>query len=287
MTLPQPGDTQPIVLSSAPSFWPSFNILEALSKVPFASPFAQQVYHKHIHPFVETTAQLISYAASDDQNLVVKFPPIPFTATSVINVVQGFAAGTAVIEGVSYAKCTDKFQNLIDSIIEVYNDYERESAKLDGWHFEEFDLWPYYIINDKIAAILYSIHGLSNGCYYSGFETYGALARYTSWIETPYELLENVLNNFGYIYTAFRDIGAFLLKDGRTIVKDEYGLAVCLGQIYYYIFISRYFVQLTYTVNPTPLNKQTGRPEPYPGISIVEPPKVSGVVIISEQGVGT
>lgn len=36
-----------------------------------------------------------------------------------------------------------------------------------------------------------------------------------------------------------------------------------------------------------PLNKQTGLPEPYPGISIVEPPKVSGVVIISEQGLGT
>jgi len=70
---------------------------------------------------------------------------------------------------------------------------------------------------------------LCNGCYYSGFETYGALAKYTSWIDTPYELLENVLNNFGYIYTAFRDIGAFLMKDGRTIVKDEYGLAVCLG----------------------------------------------------------
>ena len=77
------------------------------------------------------------------------------------------------------------------------------------------------------------------------------------------------------------------MKDGRTIVKDEYGLAVCLGQIYYYIFISRYFVQLTYTVNPRPLNKQSGLPEPYPGISIVEPPKVSGVAIMSEQGMGT
>lgn len=109
MTLPQPGTTQPLVLSSAPSLWPSFDILEVLRQVPFASPFAHYVYRKHIHPLVEATAQLISYAASDNQNLVVKFPDISFTATSVINVVQGFAAGTAVIEGVSYVKCTDKF----------------------------------------------------------------------------------------------------------------------------------------------------------------------------------
>jgi hypothetical protein len=78
-----------------------------------------------------------------------------------------------------------------------------------------------------------------------------------------------------------------MVNDGRTIVKDEYGFAVALGQIYYYVFISRYFVQLTYTISPRPLNKQTGLPQPYPGISIVEPPKVSGVAIISEQGVGT
>ena len=68
-------------------------------------------------------------------------------------------------------------------------DYKYEFAKYQGWVFDDFDLWPYLLINDKIAAIIYSLHGLSAGCYYGGFEAYGSILRFTSWVETPEEIL--------------------------------------------------------------------------------------------------
>jgi len=38
-----------------------------------------------------------------------------------------------------------------------------------------------------------------------------------------------VSNNFGYIYTAGRDLIFYMIGDRRTPVKDEYGVAVLLG----------------------------------------------------------
>jgi len=48
------------------------------------------------------------------------------------------------------------------------------------------------------------------------------------------------------------------------------------------MFISKFFTQITYTVSPTPINPETGMPDPYPAIQIVEPPKISGVLIIAD-----
>lgn len=145
-----------------------------------------------------------------------------------------------------------------------------------------FDLWPFLLINDKIAAILYSIHGVSVGCYYGGFEVFGSLVRYTTWVQTPWEIVENLINNFGFIYTGFRNIYQFFIKDGRTPIKNEYGLALVTGQIYYYLLISRYFSELTYTVSPSPLDVQTGEPIINPGIQIIQPPTDNGVLVISK-----
>ena len=224
---------------------------------------------------------MTSRSATDDQNLQFSFSHIPWTITSFFNLCYGFAAGTAVIEGPSLAYCSDQFEKLITSIAEVILDYKYEFAKYEGWVFDDFDVWPYLIINDKIAAIIYSLHGLSAGCYYGGFEAYGGILRFTSWVDEPMEILTNFLNNLGFIYTAIRDIVFFIDEDARTIIKDEYGLAVTIGQIYYWLFISNHFSQLVYTVNPNPINEVTGIIERSPPIKITEAPKISGVLIVS------
>ncbi len=92
------------------------------------------------------------------------------------------------------------------------------------------------------------------------------------------------MNNLGFIYTAVRDIIFFADKDGRTPIKDEYGLAVTVGQIYYWLLISSHFSQLIYTVNPIPINEITGVIETNPPIKITEAPKLSGVLIVSQTG---
>lgn len=85
------------------------------------------------------------------------------------------------------------------------------------------------MINDKIAAVIYSIRGLSEGCYYGGFEQFGALYHYMSGWEDPEVFFDNVSNNFGYIYSAGRDLIFYAIGDRRTPAKDEYGVAVLLG----------------------------------------------------------
>lgn len=117
----------------------------------------------------------------------------------------------------------------------MLDDYQTEFTKYDPENYPEgvepprFDLWPFLLINDKIAAIIYSLHGVSIGCYYGGFEVFGSLLRYVTWLKTPWEIAENFMNNFGFIYTGFRDICFFFIKDGRTPIKDEYGLALVIG----------------------------------------------------------
>ena len=153
---------------------------------------------------------------------------IPFAYTdwlsvgTVFNVLYGFSAGTAVILGPSFKLCTKKFQTFVNNIIEIFEDYEREFALYKDWNFDAFDLWPYLMINDKIAAVIYSIRGLSEGCYYGGFEQFGALWHYGTGWEDPLIFFDNVSNNFGYIYTAIRDLMFYAIGDLRTPVKDEY-----------------------------------------------------------------
>jgi len=147
----------------------------------------------------------------------------------VFNILYGFAAGTAVILGPSFALCTKKFQIFVDMILEIIADYEKEIALYKDWNFDAFDLWPYLMINDKIAAVIYSIRGLSAGCYYGGFEQFGTLYHYADGWRDPNIFFDNVTNNFGYIYTAGRDLIFYMIGDRRTPVKDEYGFAVLLG----------------------------------------------------------
>jgi len=95
---------------------------------------------------------------------------------------HGFGVGTAVIKGQSFQTCIVSFNLLRNSIEEVINDYKKEFSKLEGFVFDAFDMWPYLLINDKIIAIIYSIHGISNGCYYGAFEVWGALGDYSEFL---------------------------------------------------------------------------------------------------------
>lgn len=67
---------------------------------------------------------------------------------------------------------------MFNDVGEIRDDYRKELTKYAGFDFSEFDLWPYLIINDKIISVIYNIHEISEGCYYGGFEAYGALSNY-------------------------------------------------------------------------------------------------------------
>ena len=72
--------------------------------------------------------------------------------------------------------------------------------------FEDFDLWPYLLINDKIIAVLYSLHGISNGCYYGAFEVWGSLGDYADFLSNPSLIMTSFTTNFGFIFTNARDL---------------------------------------------------------------------------------
>ena len=119
--------------------------------------------------------------------------------------------------------------------------YGVEFKKLEGFVFDKFDYWPYLLINDKVIAIIYSIHGLSNGCYYGGFEAFGAIANYADWIYEPEIILRNFFINLGFVYTSIRDLYFYFIKDYRSPIKTDFELGRGFGQLYYFIFISNSF----------------------------------------------
>ena len=48
-------------------------------------------------------------------------------------------------------------------------------------------------------------------------------------------------------------------RDIRTPIKSNYSLGLAIGQLYYFVFISDYFVQIFETINPNPItDKKTG-----------------------------
>mgnify|MGYP001135357886 CR=1 FL=1 len=119
--------------------------------------------------------------------------------------------------------------------------YGVEFKKLEGFVFDKFDYWPYLLINDKVIAIIYAIHGLSNGCYYGGFEAYGALANYMDWVDEPALIWRNFSINFGFIYTTLRDLYYYFIKDFRSPIKTDYELGRAFGHFYYFMLISYSF----------------------------------------------
>jgi hypothetical protein len=148
-------------------------------------------------------------SATDFMNADVAFEEIDFSAETFFNLTHGFGVGTAVIEGDSFQTCIVSANLLIDSIKDVYNSYKTEFDKLEGFVFDEFEIWPYLLINDKIIAIIYSIHGISNGCYYGAFEVWGALGDYTNFLENPELITTSFTTNFGFIYANVRDLYLF------------------------------------------------------------------------------
>ena len=76
--------------------------------------------------------------------------------------IEGFARGTAVIEGPSFTNCTASFEGYISKVIEIYDDYSVIFSIYAVFGFSEsFDLWPYLLINDKFIWLLYNVYVVS------------------------------------------------------------------------------------------------------------------------------
>jgi hypothetical protein len=161
-------------------------------------------------------------SATDYMNADIAFEAVGFDAQTIFNLTHGFGVGTAVIEGESFQTCIESFNLLRSSILEVINDIRFELSKLEGFVFDQFDLWPYLLINDKIISIHYSIHGISNGCYYGAFEVWGALGDYTEFLEEPDLITTSFTTNFGFIYTVVRDLILYVQRDPRTPIKSPF-----------------------------------------------------------------
>lgn len=150
----------------------------------------------------------------------------------------GFGKGTAVIQGSSFQTCINSANSFFTSIKNVYLSYKTELLKFEGFVFDKFDLWPYLLINDQLIAILYSLSGLTNGCYYGAFEVWGTLGDYTTWIEQPETIVNSFAANFGFIYVNVRDLYFYVKRDMRTPVKTIFDVGLKIGQLYYFLFIS-------------------------------------------------
>ena len=60
-------------------------------------------------------------------------------------------------------------------------EFEVEFLKLAGFSFENYEFIPYLDINVKVIWLLWAIKPLSTGCYYGGFEVFGALWEFAEW----------------------------------------------------------------------------------------------------------
>ena len=110
--------------------------------------------------------------------------------------------------------------------------------KYEKFEFDQFDLWPYLLINDKLIGILYSIYGISNGCYFGGIEVWRTLLDYDSSWKDPSKIATSFAQNFGFIYTLVRDLWSWTRNDARTPIKTSYDMGLALGQLYYFLLIS-------------------------------------------------
>ena len=124
------------------------------------------------------------------------------------------------------------------SIKDVYASYKFELSKFEGFVFDRFSLWPYLLINDKMIAILYSLYGLTNGCYYGAFEVWGSLGDYLNWIDNPELIVTSFAANFGFIYVNMRDLYFYAMRDLRSPIKTVFDVGQTIGQLYYFLFIS-------------------------------------------------
>jgi len=191
-------------------------------------------------------------------NWAVDFEEVNFGVDAIFNFTYGFAEGTAVIEGASFETCIASATLLQDSFRNVSLSYEIEFAKYNNWDFSLYDPWPYLLINDQLIAILYSLHGLVNGCYYGAFEAWGTLGDYTLWLEDPGKIASAGAFNAGFVAVNLRDLWMYFVRDRRTPIKSPYAVGRAIGQLYYLLLVSSYFSQLFVTVAPDSISPFSG-----------------------------
>lgn len=180
-------------------------------------------------------------SAVNDANTLVPFQELKFSVPISFDIIRGFASGTGVIQGDSFITCYSSVNELVKLIQEIINDYRIEFEKYEGFNFEQFDVWPYLLIDYKQIKALWMIHGIVNGCYYGAFEVWGVLADYAGWINSPEIIVNSFVMNMGFIYVNLRDIWLYARRDGRTPIKTAYAFGNHLGQLYYFLFISEYY----------------------------------------------
>ena len=102
------------------------------------------------------------------------------------DLVDGFANGTAVLAGPSFSNCS--------TLVNQYSYHIRYAWGLylvewHGWikelYLDRATVWPFLLINDELIWMLHSFYDFSNACWYSGFEVFGGLTNYNSWMNNP------------------------------------------------------------------------------------------------------
>ena len=183
-------------------------------------------------------------------NADVDFEAVNFSVEAIFNFTYGFAEGTAVIEGASFDTCIAAATQVEMSLQNISESYSIEFAKYENWDFSAYDAWPYLLINDQLIAVLYSIHGLVNGCYYGAFEAWGILGDYTHWLDDPGKIASAAAWNAGFVAVNVRDLYMYFVRDRRTPIKSPYAVGRAMGQLYYLLLVSSYFSQVFVTVPP-------------------------------------
>lgn len=68
------------------------------------------------------------------------------------------------------------------------------------------------------------------------------MLKYIKFVYEPMILLWNILFNFGFIFTIVRNFVLFFMWDPRTSIKSYKEIGKSLAELYYFIFLSEYFV---------------------------------------------
>lgn len=64
---------------------------------------------------------------------------------------------------------------------------------------------------DQFLAATYNLDSASTYCYNGAFESYATLVAYTQFASSPSFLVNNLLFNFGYMYSDIKDLVGYFM----------------------------------------------------------------------------
>ena len=86
-----------------------------------------------------------------------------------------------------------------------------------------------------MLAITYNLDDATTKCYKGAFESYDTLTKYGDFTQDPEFLLSNMLYNFGYMYSAVKDLIVYFSGGTKTKAKTAFQAGYQAGQIMYYL----------------------------------------------------